>query len=184
MFLSSSDNQYKFLFPKIMFPDEIVDKYKAYINRIPNLLINNPVDVFNYSIQSISLPQLSYDPITQIDYPGSTRQYRSNVQTTELYERTFTITLQTLTGFVNYFMAIDLYKYYYSFDNKATHLPCSFDIQIIDSENHIVSTLHFENILFTSISGLEFNFSSNTVDFKTFELTFAYNKFEIILNYK
>lgn len=184
MFLSSSENQYKFLFPKIMFPDEVTNKYKAYLDHIPGAMINDPIDTFNYSIQSLSLPQLSYDPITQIDHPGSTRQYRANKQVTELYDRTFTVTLQTLTGFVNYFMAVDLFNYYYSFDNKATHLPCTFDIQITDSKNHVVSTLHFEDILFTSISGLEFNFSSNTVDFKTFEMTFAYNKFEIIVNYK
>jgi len=184
MYLSSSDNQFKFLFPKIMFPDELINKYKPYIERVPGVLVQEPVDIFNYAIQSLSVPQLQYDPVTQIDHPGNTRQYRAHTRDTELYERTITITCQTLTGFVNYFMAIDLFNYYYDFSNKETHLPCSFDINITDSESHIVSTLHFEDILFTSISGLEFNFSSNTVDFKTFEMTFAYNRFEIILNYK
>lgn len=184
MFLSSSDNSFKFLFPKIMFPDELLSKYKPYIERIPGALVTDPVDIFNYAIQSLSLPQLSFDPITQLDHPGTTRQYRANVQETELYERTITVTCQTLTGFVNYFMALDLFKYYYDFQNKESHLPCSFDINITDSESHVVSTLHFEDLLMTSVSGLEFNFSSNTVDFKSFEITFAYNIFEIILNYK
>lgn len=184
MFLSSSENQFKFLFPKAMFPDEVIDKYKPYVDRIPNSIVNNPIDVFNYSIQSLSLPELRFEPIEQIDHPGSSRRYRSNAQESELYEKTFTVTCQTLTGFVNYFMAIDLFRYYYNFQNKQTHLPCSFDINITDSESHIVSTIHFEDVLFTSISGLEFNFSSNTVDFKTFEMTFAYNIFEIIVNYK
>lgn len=184
MFLSSSENQFKFLFPKIMFPEEVIHKYEAYTNSIPGSLIPDPIDIFNYSIQSLSIPQLQYDPITQIDHPGNTRQYRAHTQPTELYERTITITCQTVAGFVNYFMAVDLFNHYYSFENKSTHLPCSFDINISDHKNIILSTLHFEDILFTSISGLEFNFSSNTVDFKTFEMTFAYNIFEIILNYK
>lgn len=184
MFLSSSDNQFKFLFPKIMFPEEIIKKYRPYTERIPGSLITDPVDIFNYAIQSLTVPQLQYDPITQIDHPGTTRQYRAHTQPTELYERYITITCQTLTGFVNYFMAIDLFNYYYDFINKETHLPCSFDVNIIDSESIVVSTLHFEDLLMSSVSGLEFNFSSNTVDFKTFEMTFNYNIFEIILNYK
>lgn len=184
MFLSSSDNSFKFLFPKIMFPDNIVEKYRPYLERIPGAMVDDPIDTFNYSIQSLSMPQLQYDPITQIDHPGSTRQYRAHTQPSELYEKTITVTLQTLTGFVNYFMAIDLFNHYYSFDNKQTHLPCTFDVNITDSESNVVSTLHFEDILMTSVSGLEFNFSSNTVDFKTFEITFAYNIFEIIINYK
>lgn len=184
MFLSSSDNQFKFLFPKIMFPDELITKYKPYVERIPGALITDPVEIFNYAIQSLTIPELSFEPIEQQDHPGSTRRYRANIQETELYEKTITITCQTLTGFVNYFMAVDLFKYYYDFQNKETHLPCTFDIHIVDSESHVISTLHFEDILLTTISGLEFNFSSNTVDFKSFDLTFAYNKFEIILNYK
>lgn len=184
MILSSADSNFKFLFPKIMFPDIVLEKYEPYINRIPGLLVKDPVELFNYAIQSLSIPTINFDPITQIDSPGNTRQYRANIQDTELYERSITISCQTLAGFVNYFMGVEMFKYYYDFKNKATHLPCSFDIHITDEECNIVSTLHFEDILFNSISGLEFNFSSNTVDFKTFDMTFSYNKFEIIINYK
>ena len=110
--------------------------------------------------------------------------YRSETNPINLIDKTLNVEFRHTLGFVNYFMAIDLFNHYYSFENKATHLPCSFDINITDSESTIVSTLHFEDVLLTSVSGLEFNFSSNTVDYKTFELTFAYNIFEIILNYK
>ncbi|WP_296864307.1 hypothetical protein [uncultured Methanobrevibacter sp.] len=184
MYLSSSNDKFEFLFPKIMFPDNLINKYKQYTEKIPGAVITNPVDIFNFAVQSLTIPELTFDPIQQLDHPGQTRQYRANVQETELYDRTITFTCQTLTGFINYFMAIDLFKYYYDFRNDKSHLPCSFDINVSDAEGYIVSTLHFEDILFTSVSGLEFNFSSNTIDFKTFDISFAYNKFEIILNYK
>lgn len=182
MKISSRNNQFAFEFPKLFFPKEIVSKYDKYFNRIPGFMTHDPRDLFNYSIQSLNLPGPSFDPIQQNDHPGSTRNYRSNLNESEIYDRQLTITCETFDGFANYFMALDLFRYYYDFQNTSTHLPFDFEIKILDYERHVMSTVQLKEVVFTGVSGLEFNFSNKEVDFKTFEMTFVYNEFDLKIN--
>ena len=78
MILSARNNQFRFSFPRTFVPKEIADKYRPYLNRMPGGLIKEPIDYFNYGIQSLNLPGPSYDPVTQNDYPGNTRSFRSS----------------------------------------------------------------------------------------------------------
>jgi len=55
MILSARNNQFKFEFPRNFIPKEISDKYKPYLNRMPGAMIKEPIDYFNYGIQSMNL---------------------------------------------------------------------------------------------------------------------------------
>lgn len=182
MKISSRNNEFAFEFPKVFFPDSIVKKYDKYFNRIPGYMTHEPKDLFNYAIQSLNLPGPSFDPIQQKDHPGSTRNYRANLQDTEVYDRQLIITCQTFDGFSNYFMALDLFRYYYDFSNRGVHLPFDFEIKVLDFERHVISSVVLKEPIFTSVSGLEFNFSNKDIDFKTFDMTFVYNEFDIKIN--
>ena len=78
MILSARNNQFKFDFPRNFIPKEIAEKYKPFLTRIPGGLIKEPIDYWNYGIQSLNLPGPSFDAVTQVDYPGNQRAFRSS----------------------------------------------------------------------------------------------------------
>jgi hypothetical protein len=179
MFLSSRNNQFKFEFPRKFIPDEIADKYRAFINRIPGGMIKEPIDIFNYGIQSINLPGPSFDPVTQNDYPGFTRNFRDAKPTQELFDKNLTVTMQSFDGFINYWMAVELMQYYYSRDGKHPWVPGGVGLQLMDGEGNLFMTAQLQEMIMTGVGSLDLNFSSNTVDFQTFDITFVYNTLEI-----
>ena len=71
--LSARQSQYRFWFPKIFVPDEIKQKYIPFVTRIPGLLIKDPIEVLNSTVQSFNLPGPNYNPIEQTDHPGWVR---------------------------------------------------------------------------------------------------------------
>ena len=182
MFLSGRNNQFKFEFPRTFIPSEIGDKYKSYLNRLPAGLIKDPISYFNYGIQSINFPGPSFDPVSQNDFPGNTRKYRSSIPTQELYDKTFTVTFKAFDGWVNYWLAFELYNYYYSLPGNKPHLPEGIGIQFIDGEGNILVTAKLSQMIMSSITPLNLNFSSNTIEFETFDIEFNYNILDIELN--
>ena len=78
-------------------------------------------------------------------------------------------------------MWLDLFYYYYN-ETQETLLPGVPFIRIFDGQGFETMSIEFKNILFTSIDGLDFNFSSNTIDMKTFNCTFRAQEVEIKLS--
>ena len=180
MILNSRNNLFNFKLPRTFIPKEVADKYKKYLNRIPGNLITEPIDFVNYSIQGINLPGLNFDPISQNNNDGTTRYFRGAIPIQNVIDRTFTIKMQLLDGFINYWIMQDTLLYYYS---KTVKQPYTDDLklQIMDAEGiHLVSAV-FEKPILHQISEIDLNMSANVAEFDTFELSFTYNKFNIQL---
>ena len=184
MKLSAKNNQFRFEFPRTFIPSEIVDKYKPFIQKMPGNMISEPIDFFNYGIQSLNIPGPSFDPVSQNDNPGLTRSYRGSFPSQELYDKNLTITFQAFDGWVNYWMAIDLFQYYYSTQTKPQFVPEGVGVELLDLEGFSWVNVKFKEMLLTGISALDLNFSSNTVEFQTFTLDFVYNYLDINLTAK
>lgn len=182
MFNTARNNQFKFNFPRNFIPDEIVSKYKPYLNRIPGSMVKEPIDIFNYGIQSLSLPGPSFDPVSQNDYPGNTRVFRSSLPINEQFDKTLTVTMKALDGYINYWLAIELYEYYYKLNGKHAYVPDGVGVQICDADGNLYVTAKMQEMILSSISSLDLNFSSNTIDFETFDLVFNYNILDIVIN--
>ena len=65
MILNSRNNAYDFRFPRKFIPEEVSNKYKKYLNRVPGGLLAEPIDFVNYSIQGLNIPGVTFDPVTQ-----------------------------------------------------------------------------------------------------------------------
>jgi hypothetical protein len=181
MLISSRNNQFKFSFPRNFIPKEIADRYKGYFNRMPGGLIKEPIDFFNYGIQSINLPGPSFTPIEQNDKPGATRSFRASVPKIELFDKSLTVTMQAFDGWINYWMAVEIFEYYYKLSGKEPFVPEGVGIQMIDGEGNVLVTIQLKNMIMSSIGSLDLNFSSNTVEFQTFDINFVYNDLKIDL---
>ncbi len=184
MFLSSKNDHFKFDFPRNFIPQSIVDKYKPVLNKMPGSMIKEPIDAFNYGIQSLNLPGPSFDPVSQLDAPGYERSFRSSEPTQRLYQKDLTVTMQSFDGFFNYWMALELFEYYYGLGGDKPWIPEGAGIQLFDGEGNVFVNVQMKEMLFIGISGLDLNFSNNTVEFNTFDLNFKYNILEIKYGYK
>lgn len=182
MFLTGRNNQFRFEFPRPFIPKEIADKYRPFINKIPGSMIKEPIDLFNYTIQSINLPGPSYDPVSQIDYPGLTRNFKASQPFQQNYDKTLNVTCKAIDGYVNYWMTVEIFNYYYSLGgNENLYLP-PLNIQMLDAEGNNIVLVQLDQVVFNSIGSLDLNFSSNTIEFQTFELGFTYNILDIKIN--
>lgn len=182
MLLSARNNQFRFSFPRNFIPAHIADKYRNYFNRMPGGLIKEPIDYFNYSIQSINLPGPSFTQVEQNDFPGTTRNFRSSFPIQELYDRSLTITMQAFDGWINYWMAVELFEYYYALSGKQPFLPEGVGIEMLDGEGNSLVTIQLKDMVMSSIGSLDLNFSSNTIEFQTFDVNFVYNNLNIAVN--
>jgi|GEM_PF-762191 hypothetical protein len=180
MILNSRNNLFNFKFPRKFIPIEVADKYRKYLNRMPGNLMTEPIDFINYSIQGVSLPGISFDPIEQSPNDGTTTYHRGAVPIQNTIERQFQVELQLLDGFINYWIMQDTLLYYYSRQKKEPFTD-DLKLQILDAEGIHVMSAVFEKPIFNSISELELNMSSNIAEFSTFTLNFYYNKFNLTL---
>lgn len=180
MILNSRNNLFNFRFPRTFIPTEVIEKYKKYLNRMPGNIITEPIDFINYSIQGVQLPGINFDPIQQAPNDGTITYHRGAVPIQNTIERQFTVEMQLLDGYINYWIMQDTLLYYYSKSKKEPFIN-DLKLQILDAEGiHIMSAV-FEKPILNSISELELNMSSNIADFNTFSLNFFYNKFNLIL---
>ena len=182
MILSARNNQFKFDFPRNFIPKPIAEKYKPFLTRIPGGLIKEPIDYWNYGIQSINLPGPSFDPVTQTDYPGNTRAFRSSLPKQQLFDKSMTVTMQAFDGYVNYWMAVEMFDYYYKLSGKHPYLPEGNGVQMLDAEGTAFVTVQLKDMFISNIGALDLNFSSNTVEFQTFDMEFTYNVLDVVVN--
>jgi len=180
MILNSRNNTYDFRFPRNFIPEEVANKYRKYLNKIPGNLMAEPIDFVNYSVQGINVPGISFDPVTQADNDGTTRYHRGAVPIQNTVERQFTVTMQLLDGFINYWILQDTLLYYYARSTKEAFTQ-DLTLRILDAEGASVAYLKFEKPIMNSINELNLNMSENIAEFSTFEITFFYNKLNLEL---
>jgi hypothetical protein len=180
MILNSRNNLYDFRFPRKFIPDEVSDKYRAYLNRIPGALLADPIDYINYSIQGINIPGITFEPITQADNDGTTRYHRGAVPIQNTIQREFTVTMQLLDGFINYWIMMDTLLYYYARSTKEPYTQ-PLTLRILDAEGASVAYMEFQKPIMNSINELSLNMAQNVAEFNTFEVTFFYNKLDLRL---
>lgn len=178
MILNSRNNLFSFRFPRRFIPESVAEKYSAYLNKMPGALMSQPIDYINYAIQGVSMPGLSFDPVTQEANPGTTVYHRGSIPIQNTIERQFTVTMQLLDGYINYWIMLDTLLYYYSKGNKEPFTE-DINLRILDAEGLGVASIQFKDPIMNSISELELNFSSNIADFTTFEVNFFYNELEL-----
>jgi len=114
-------------------------------------------------------------PVRQTAKWGGRRDYRDSKPEQELIPGEFTLTFQLMDGFINYWMMVDLMFYWYGFPNPDPFIPEGTTIRMLDLEGNQLVSAQFRNVLFKSVGSLDLSFSSNQLDFTTFECSFAYN---------
>jgi hypothetical protein len=180
MLLDARNNLFEFHFPRNFIPKEIADKYKPYLNRMPGNVIEDPLDFLNYTIQSVNLPGMGFEPVVQAQYPGRNISWRDTKPSQELFQKEFTVTFQLVDGYINYWMMMDTLNYYYKFSNGQKFIE-DLNLRMLDAEGHILVTAAIKRPLLKNIGELSMSFASNVAEFSTFELAITYNELVITI---
>lgn len=183
-FLSGKNNNFKFDFPKVFVPKEIEDKYSPILNRIPGNMCTTVVDFLNYSIKSVELEvnPAEYDPIEQTDRGTPYgRLYRSGMFPDFLWKKSMTITFQLDSAYIIWAILTEIFMYYYCAEPDPKYIPATPGMEILDCYNRSLYRITFDDLLFTGVSGLEFDFSSNEVDQKIVTTNWRANKVNVVL---
>ena len=180
-FLSGKNNNFRFAFPKTFIPQEIEDKYSPVLNRIPGNMCDTVLDFLNYSIKSINIQVSpnSYEAITQRDRGTPyERIRRSSAYPDALFNKDMTITFQLDQAYIIWSVLTDVFIYYYCSDEDR-FIPPFPGMEILDCYHKIMYRIDLNDVLFTSVSGLEFDFSNDNVEQKTIETTWKVSKINV-----
>jgi hypothetical protein len=176
MILSAKNNNFIVRFNKGFFYESVVDKYETYIKRLP-IPYENLHDYMTAGIQAMTFPALTAEPVEQILYEDNYTS-KGGLRLERYLERQFNITFKLYEGYINYWVMFDMFRAFYDLDNKEAFLP-DVTLSFLDQTGFEFVAVEFHQVLMTNISELELNYSSNTAEFKTFNMNFKYNYIKI-----
>jgi hypothetical protein len=182
MILNPKSNSFYFNFPKGFFSERVISKYTRYVERQP-IPFDSVQSYVNSTIQSISIPGMSIDSVDQIRPLGKKISYKSSTPVQDLFNKDFNINFKTVDGFVNYFIMLDTVLDFLNFANGQTFIQ-SLPLRIMDNEGNIVTSVTFQEVLFTAFSDLELNYTNNNPTYTSFSLGFKCNYLDIVLEAK
>ncbi len=182
MIINSRSTNFWFLWGKGFFPAEIVTKYTPYIRRHP--IPYDTMDNFmSSSIQSLTFPTLSMDPVQQTRLYGKKQEYKSSTPVKDLINREITITMKSFEGYINYWIFMETMLQYLSFDEPNPKMYFDdFQLRLLDQEGRGVSACKFKGLYFKSLSEISLSYSDNNPDFRTFSATFGYFEMQIFVD--
>lgn len=176
MILTSKSNNFIVRFNRGFFYPSIVERYETYLKRLP-IPYENLHDYMTASIQACTFPSLTAESVEQVLYEDNYTS-KGGMRLERYLTREFTLTFKLYEGYINYWVMFDMFKAFYDLDNKEAFLP-DVTISFLDQTGFEFIAVELTQILMTSISELELNYSSNTAEFKNFTINFKYNRMKI-----
>lgn len=161
---------------------EIEKKYQAFFDR-NDVPFDNILDYLSHTIQSVSWPGKQVE-IVQQKIQHEIKPFKPGTDSKFYNVRQIDVSFSVLDGYLNYFILQDIFELYHELGCKAkgnSYMPDIF-LHILDSDGYITTTLQFKDIVFSAITSLDLSYSSNTPDFKGFNITLNYRQYETIRN--
>jgi hypothetical protein len=177
MILNPKASSFYFNFPKGFFSERVIEKYSKYIEKQP-IPFDDVQQYVNSTIQSISFPSLNIDTVEQVRPLGKKISYKSATPVQDLFSKDINIVFKAADGFINYFIMLDTVLDFMNFGNSQVFVQ-SLPLRIMDNEGNIVVSVVFDEVLFTSFSGLELNYTNNNPAYTGFTLGFTCNYLDI-----
>lgn len=174
---------FSFNLPVVFFPGHVKDRFTPYLKRMPSPT-DSIVSLVNWSIQSITVPGISYSPVEQTrpgfdgKARGTSRYFRGSRHTETMLDRKFEVTFRAVDAYLNYWILLETFHHHYAFDNENPY-TCDMAVYVKDADGLALYSLTFRHVLFTGIDQMSLNFSEQSLDSKTFNCSFQFNEMEI-----
>lgn len=177
MILNPKASSFYFNFPKGFFSDRVIQKYTKYIERQP-IPFDNVQSYVNSTIQSISFPSLNIDTVEQVRPLGKKINYKSATPIQDLFSKDISINFKAADGYINYFIMLDTVLDYLNFANPEPFIPV-LPLRVLDGEGNVVFSVQFDQVIFSSFTGLELSYTANNPTYTSFTLGFTCNYLDI-----
>jgi hypothetical protein len=180
MILNSRASNFYFVFPKGFFPASVVEKYTPYIKQA-----QTPYDTLtqfmNSTIQSINFPGMALSQSSQTKYLGKKVSYKGSTPVQDMFNQEFTVTFRMGDGFINYWIMLDTVLHFENFLNSQVYIE-DLPLRFLDNQGNILVTNTFKQIIMTSISEVQLNYTQNNPQVSTFSVGFKSNFMDIKLH--
>ncbi len=181
-------NSFKMDLPPDFFKSAIIENYNEYLIAHKRN-ITNISDLVNFSIQTVTLPSLGFEPIVQQKplFGGTVETGHDTVQPKEklLDDKTFVITFKHLDGFTNYFL---MFEHYISYQqnkngdkNDFSNIP-PFQIHVFNIYKEILFTFEMTGVQFIGMDALELSKASIHNEFTTFSCNFRFDSYRLLFH--
>ena len=176
--LPTLSSSFIFNFPSDYLPQIVLQDYKGFLDQY-HLPYDNIVDFLNSTIKSVNFPGFSYDTAKQTKMRGKEIDYRSAKPLQDLATaREITVTFKSVMGDANYFLCLDIFQKHY-LDKEHIYIT-PFRIIQLDMFRNAVYAINMYQILSTSLSDNQFDYSVQKLNSKEFTMAFKFNYHEII----
>jgi hypothetical protein len=180
MIVNSRASNFYFVFPKGFFPESVTKKYLPYVKNL-----QTPYDTLtqfmNSMIQSINFPGMSISQSQQVKYLGKKINYKSATPVQDLFNQDFSVSFRMADGFINYWIMLDTILNFENFKNDQAFIP-SLPLRFLDKQGNILVTNNFKDVVITSISEVQLNYSQNSPQVSVFSVGFKSNFMHIELH--
>lgn len=187
MILGAKSNSFVFRFPHRFIPEELETKYNTYLKRLPTPF-ESISDYINHTIQSVTIPSVSADEVEQINGRKTTvdgkniskhpQYWRQSLDLQRVIPKEFTVNFKSSDGYLNYWALFETFMWYLTVTNKEDYFP-DMSLTYLDRDGYEMLVIFMRQPLMKSISEVEMNYSSTSMEFKSFSVTFKYNWFDI-----
>lgn len=183
LILNSNYSRFSVQFEKGFFPDTVRTKYRRLINATPDIF-QEIEDLVEFSIQGITIPELNAGTVAQSPSQSSWERVKKSgkdILQLEDGNRHLTIKFKYVDNFLNYFACRELLIDYWRYgDKKNVEFLPSIYLNILDRNGYIVLQYRFCHIIMTRIDSFDLSYTSNVTEFRSFNVDFTYNYYDII----
>jgi hypothetical protein len=176
MILNNKQNAFTIYFPPSFFYPKVENRWMPVISRL-KLPYETIEDFFNSTIQSVSLPQISLNTVTQqqSQFPIS---YRGGKEIEPALEKSMDVTFKLTEGFISYWILFDQIEEYLLYKDDAVFWPNIF-VSFLDLNGIELVVYEYEQLIPTALSQVELSYAQTAAEFNTFSLSMKYNRFNI-----
>jgi hypothetical protein len=177
MRLSSQNSQFVFNLPTDFLPPGVLSNYMPILEK-NWIQYENVLDYINSTIKSVSFPGLSFQTPEQHIIRGKRISYKpaTNVQDI-LSSPEIQVIFRSVDADLNYWLMYDIFLKHYL---DVEHLFVNpFIITAVDIHRDAIYMIKFFQIIATTLSENNFDYSQQKINAKEFTVTFKFNFIEI-----
>jgi len=163
-------------FPPNFFYPSVIKKWEPVVQRL-KLPYETIEDFFNSAIQSVTLPGINLEVLTQQQSQFKIG-YKDGKELEPIYEKNLDITFKLSEGFITYWIIFDQIQEFLKYKENDVFWP-SLYLSFLNMQGFELVSYEFKKLVPTKLSNVEISYSTTAAEFNTFVLGIRYNRFNI-----
>ena len=172
--LNAKANMFTIWFPPNFFYPSVVKNWEPVVKRL-KLPYQTLEDFFNASIQSVSMPAIDLNTVTQQQRQFEIN-YKGGKELEPQFEKTLDVTFKLAEGFITYWIIFDQIEEFLRYKEGDVFWPSMY-VSFLDMHGLELVAFEFNKIVPTGLSNFDVSYATTAADFNTFSLGLKYNRF-------